>query len=105
MMHLQFLSERRLKAKQALYQMTEVLRWPDRMNPEALAAMYGKAVYESDPLAYDSSPVPESWWAPYSHLMQYLDIDAEPWQEAECRRLVKEFGMEMFRGLDLFGVV
>jgi hypothetical protein len=122
LMHLQFLSERRLKAKQALYQMTELLRWPaprilngvscktQEQLAKRLARMYGKAVYESDPLAYDSSPVPEDWWSPYSHLMRYLDIDggdidAEPWQEREVKRLVSEFGMEMFRGLDLFGVV
>jgi hypothetical protein len=105
LMHLQFLSDRRLRAKQALYQMTEVLRWPGRMSPEGLAKKYGRAVYESDPRVFDSSPVPESWWAPYAHLMQYLDIDAEPWQELEVRRLVKEFGMDMFKGLDLFGVV
>ena len=103
LMHLQFLSERRLRAKQALYQMTEVLRWPGRMSPEALARKYGRAVYESDP-AYESSPVPESWWAPYAHLMHHLDIDAEPWQELEVRRLAKKFGMDLFKGLDLFGV-
>jgi hypothetical protein len=117
LMHLQFLSEGRLRAKQALYQMQEVLRWPAPRivngvkckTPEQLACrlalMYGRAVYESDPLACESSPIPESWWAPYKHLMHYLDKDAEPWQELEVRRLVKEFGREMFRGLDLFGVV
>jgi hypothetical protein len=117
LMHLQFLSERRLRAKQALYQMTELLRWPaprilngvscrtQEQLAKRLARMYGTAVYESDPLAFESSPVPESWWAPYAHLMRYLDIDAEPWQEREVKRLVSEFGAEMFRGLDLFGVV
>jgi hypothetical protein len=36
--------------------------------------------------------------------MKYLDVDAEPWQEAEVRRLVAEYGREKFTGLDLFGV-
>jgi hypothetical protein len=36
--------------------------------------------------------------------MKYLDVDAEPWQEAEVRRLVAEHGRETFAGLDLFGV-
>ena len=62
LMHLQFLSERRLRAKQALYQMTEVLRWPGRMSPAELAAMYGRAVYETDPLGFANSQVPTSWW-------------------------------------------
>jgi hypothetical protein len=105
LMHLQFLSERRLRAKQALYQVIEVLRWPDRMTPAELAKMYGMAVYESDPLKIPTAPVPESWWAPYSHLLKYLDIESVPWQEDEVRRLVKEHGVEKFQGLDLFGVI
>ena len=104
LMHLQFLSERRLRAKQALYQMTEVLRWPGRKSPAELAHMYGRAVYESDPLGFANAPVPASWWEPYRHLMKHLDIDKEPWQEAEVRRLIAEHGRERFSGLDLFGV-
>jgi glycosyltransferase involved in cell wall biosynthesis len=105
LMHLQFLSERRLRAKQALYQLTEVLRWPGRKAPAELATMYGRAVYDSVNVA--SAPVPAEWWAPYAHLMQYLDLteDKEPWQEAEVKRLVAEHGREKFAGLDLFGVV
>ncbi len=103
-MHLQFLSERRLLAKQALYQITETLRWPGRVTPEELAKLYGRTVYESDPAKVGTSPVPESWWAPYQHLLKYLDIDSKPWQEAEVIRLVAEYGKEKFQGLDLFGV-
>jgi len=104
-MHLQFLSERRLRAKQALYQVTEVLRWPGRKAPAELATMYGRAVYDSANVA--TLPVPAEWWAPYSHLMKYLDLseDKEPWQETEVKRLVAEHGREKFAGLDLFGVV
>ncbi len=105
LMHLQFLSERRLRAKQALYQVIEVLRWPGRMTPEELAKMYGQAVYKSDPAKIPTSIVPEAWWAPYWDLLKYLDVDSAPWQEAEVRRLVAEHGKEKFQGLDLFGVV
>jgi hypothetical protein len=51
-------------------------------------------------------PVPESWWAPYENLMQYLDLseDTEPWQQTEVKRLIAEHGREKFVGLDLFGV-
>lgn len=108
LMHLQFVSDRRLRAKQALYLMQEVTRWPGRMKPEELNRMYGLAVYGS----YDSAKpdlqtaqAPAEWWAPYQHLMRYIDVDAEPWQEAECRRLWKEHGAATFSGLDLFGVV
>lgn len=105
-MHLQFLNERRLRAKQALYQATEVLRWPNRKTPDELAAMYGRAVYESDPAKNVCCPVPDDWWAPYGLLTKHLDLsDSEPWQETELKRLVAEHGAERFAGLDLFGVV
>jgi hypothetical protein len=105
LMHLQFLSERRLRAKQALYQVTEVLRWPGRKTPRELAQMYGLAVYESDPAKHASVLIPRGWWEPYSDLMKHLDIDAEPWQEVELKRLIAEHGREKFTGLDLFGIV
>lgn len=104
LMHLQFVSERRLRAKQALYKMTEVLRWPSKHTPAQLNAMYGRAVYESDPAAYQTAPVPAEWWEPYAAWMKYLGIDAEPWQEQVCRDLVKQHGRAKFTGLDLFGV-
>lgn len=105
-MHLQFLSERRLRAKQALYQATEVLRWPGRKKPEELAAMYGRAVYESSPKVA-AAAVPASWWAPYSEWMKYLDLseDAAPWQETTLRNLVTTYGRKHFDGLDFFGIV
>lgn len=115
LMHLQFLDERRLRAKQALYLITETLRWPGRSTPEALNAMYGRAVYESDPEKCETAVVPASWWEPYGHLMQYYNWTspyiAQPrgapmiWQEIECKRLIAEHGRERFYGLDLFGVV
>jgi hypothetical protein len=107
--HLWGASERRLIAKHALYKVTERLRWPDRDTWE-IDGMYSLAIKGSESPAYGTpatwtySPVPESWWAPYAHLMKYLDVNAEPWQEAEVRRLVAEHGREKFAGLDLFGV-
>jgi hypothetical protein len=112
-MHLQFLSERRLRAKQALYQMNEVLRWPfprpagmtpHLRKPEDLARMYGRAVYESDPAKCRTEPCPTSWWAAYRDIPWYFDADAEPWQETEVKRLIEIHGRERFAGLDLFGV-
>lgn len=98
LMHLQFASRRRLLAKQAWYQAVETIRWPNRK-----MADYVRTVRESE--AATDAPVPDSWWAPYSHLMQYLDLDAEPWQESALKQMVAEHGRERFAGCDFFGVL
>lgn len=108
-LHLWGSSERRLRAKSALYKITERLRWPAKPVAE-IERMYNWAVYgEKDscygtPDTWTYRDVPAEWWAPYAHLMKYLDVDAETWQIAECRRLVAEHGAARFSGLDLFGV-
>lgn len=114
-MHLWGVSERRLRAKHALYVVTERLRWPKK-STEEIGNQYSlwRTPADSIPLypaqrewhqPWTFADVPESWWEPYAHLMRYIDLEAEPWQEAECRRLVEEHGRERFTGLDLFGVV
>ena len=113
-LHLWGASERRLRAKHAHYKLTEALRWPnkplseiDRMynlwrDPRDSAVEYPSQTAWAQPWVF--ADVPASWIEPYSHLMKYLNIDAEPWQESECRRLVAEHGTERFAGLELFGV-
>ena len=101
-LHLQHASWRRLMAKQCLYGLTELIRWPGRKSAREISQMYGGTVDETG-IRYSS--IPAAWWAPYAGLMQYLHVDAEPWQEAECRRLMAEHGREKFAGLNLFGVV
>lgn len=109
-MHLWGASERRLLAKHALYKVTERLRWPQKprwiIDREYSLSVKGDPAIQSygTPQTWTYAPVPESWWTPYAHLMKYLDVDAERWQEAEVRRLVAEHGREKFAGLDLFGV-
>ncbi len=109
-LHLQYSSRRRLLAKQALYKMTEAIRWPEKPFAQ-VNTTYNWSVYgaPNKPFAeapgFDLSPIPADWWAGYEDLMQYLNVDAEPWQEAECRKLVEQYGREKFNGLDLFGVV
>lgn len=100
-MHLQFASRRRLLAKHALYQIDEVLRWPGRRPVSEIKREYGMA---PDWTGATIKSAPKSWWKPYEHLMGHLHVDAEPWQEADCRRLVAEHGRDRFAGLDLFGV-
>jgi hypothetical protein len=107
-MHLWGASERRLLAKHALYKITERLRWP-AADVREIDRMYSMCVKDTaflpiKPKDWTFRNVPDSWWSPYAHLMKYLDVDAEPWQEAEVRRLVAEHGREKFARLDLFGV-
>jgi glycosyltransferase involved in cell wall biosynthesis len=104
LMHLQFVNERRLRAKQALYKITEVLRWPGRESVQQINAKYNRAVYESDPKQFSTAPCPAEWWQPYSHLMKYVDLDREPWQEKRLKELVAA-NPGATAGLDLFGVV
>ncbi len=98
LMHLQFVDERRLRAKQFLYQLTERLRWPNRKMADYAGTVYAHQNAPTD------APVPREWFAGYEHLLKYLDMHAEPWQLAECRRLIAEHaGIE--KGLDDFGVL
>lgn len=101
LLHLQMVSDKRLRYKQLAYTMQELVRWPGRKTPAELNAMYGPTVYAPGATL---APVPAEWWAPYGPLMKYLDVDAEPWQAEEVRRLWREHGPEKFAGLDLFGV-
>lgn len=104
LMHLQFLDPERLMAKQALYQMQEVLRWPgkylgseDPQATEKIAKLYQHTIARLD---HPRTDLPEDW-----RFVLRIDEDSDPWQLAECRRLIAEHGRERFAGLDLFGIV
>lgn len=104
LMHLQFVSARRLRAKQFLYCLTERLRWPGRESAEQVRAKYSLAVYgtrEKRPPQFRMGVVPGAWWAPYADLMRFFQPDAEPWQAAECRRILAEHP-GLAEGLDDF---
>lgn len=106
-MHLWGASYRRLVAKHALYKLTERIKWPQKdvalIDREYSQAIHGRGIGDN-PAAWDYKTVPEGWWLPYRLLAEsYLDVDAEPWQEAEVRRIVKETPA-LVQGLDLFGV-
>lgn len=115
LMHLQMVNGRRLRAKQALYKMTEVLRWPGREPIAMVNERYNLAVYGQykTPKADDlkrsldatltAAPL-DRWWKAYSHLMHHLKPHTAPWQEAEVLRLLEEHGPQKFAGLDLFGL-
>lgn len=110
-MHLWGASERRLISKHALYKIIERLRFPEKPSGE-IDQMYSWAIKGDPdnssfgtPATWSYENVPSEWWDIYRPLRQYLDVHAEPWQEAECVRLIKEHGPREFAGLDLFGVV
>ncbi len=97
-------SERRLKAKHALYKVTERLRWPNKSVREIdrVYSMWRDSTRTGgdDPKNWAYSNVPLEWIPPY---IEHLHVDSEPWQEAEVRRLISEHGRERFEGLELFG--
>jgi hypothetical protein len=126
--HLQMLDERRLRAKQLLYCLNDALNLKrgivggKRDTPEKIRAYYSLAVYGFEPKhippaappqsfaecwsranADILAPVPSSWWEPYAHLMQHLRPSVEPWQLAECKRIVGEYP-GILKGLDTFGL-
>jgi len=115
-LHLWGASERRLRAKHALYKVVERLRF-ERKSVAEIDHLYNLWRSEADVTKYYNKltlepawtyarvPV-KSWWAhrlgPGEHP---IDSDGEPWQIAEVQRLVAEHGRDRFAGLDLFGVV
>lgn len=105
-MHLWGASERRLVARHAWYKVTEALK--GKLGIPQIEEMYSWAIHgrgpQDNPSKWQFQQAPTEWWAGYEHLMHHLNIEAEPWQEAECRRLVAEHGRERFAGLDLFNV-
>ena len=100
-LHLWGSSERRLRAKHQAYKMTERLRWPNKSATE-INRYYDLAIHPREPWTFRN--VPAAWLDTYQDYMRYLDIDAEPWQEAYVRSLLQAHGREMFAGLDLFGL-
>ncbi len=82
--------------------MMERIRWPEKP-VKTIDDMYSLTVRECR--SASTSAAPEPWWEPYFPLLKHLDLNAEPWQEAEVRRMWAEHGAEKFRGLDLYGVI
>ena len=96
-------SERRLRAKHALYKITERLRWPEKPISQ-IESQYNLAIAAQD--SWTFAELHPNWWSEeYTALAsRYSRAHAEPWQVEECRRLIREHGIECFEGLNLFGV-
>lgn len=100
-MHLQFASWRRLTAKHSLYKIFEHVKYPEKSISE-IDRLYSLALDES---GLEISAAPADWWTGHERYREMIDLDASPWHEAECQRLLDKYGLETFEGLNLFGVV
>src|SRR5215831_1507164 len=102
-MHLWGASERRLKAKHALYKVTEHIRWPHKHVGEIERpynwAIYGRPAWDDTPLEWRYKLTKPEWWEEYSSWLKYLNVDKEPWQESEVKRLVERYGRAFFKDL------
>ena len=110
-LHLWGASERRLRAKHQAYRMLERLRWPNKLAMD-IEYTYDPATNCESELArrmgvagpWTFASLKPEWLAGYEDLMQYLHIDAVPWQEDYVRSLLKIHGKDTFVGLNLFGL-
>jgi hypothetical protein len=106
-MHLWGASERRLRAKHAAYKMIETLRWPNKPKAQ-IEQLYSLAFVPAANRDFEQdwryADVPAEWWQPYGALRSSVELEAAPWQEEMCRKLLAEHGAERFAGLDLLGV-
>lgn len=105
LMHLQFVNDRRLRAKQYAYQLTERIRWPRREPVDVMRKRYSLAVYgDGSDMEQTLGPaLRDEWWGAYKDLMKHFHPEAEPWQLEQCRKMIRENpGIE--KGLDSFGL-
>ena len=103
-LHLWGVSERRLRAKHALYKMTERIRWPEKTPREInLAYNFWRGPTQANEPPWEFGNVPEEWWAGYD-LSAIRECGDVPWQEVECATFTAQYGQERFAGLDLFGL-
>lgn len=98
--HLQTISRRRLEVKAACYKVLERINFPNRHSPQQLEELYGWTLRART----QTAPTPPEWIAGYRNLIdQHLDVECEPWQLHELRRLLASHPREMFSDLNLYG--
>lgn len=94
----------RLRAKHRLYRCVERCRYPNKVIHEIerdySMAEHGRPWLGERASYWTFSDVPADWIEPYRGLMEeYFSIDSPPWQDAECERLIAEYGRQYFNGL------
>lgn len=99
LIHFQHASWRRLLAKQCWYKMVERVRWPDRERADQVDCKYHRTVDEN---GLSTQEIPPRWIG--ARDLSRIELDGEPWQEAECRRMLEQHGESRFAGLRRYGV-
>lgn len=89
-MHLQHASWPRLVVKQTWYMAAELLRYGE------VKADYRRTMSE---IGVERREVPADWWAP--GLKSKIDLESEPWQLRDLRRMIDERGVDFFRVHDI----
>ena len=97
LLHLQRANWGRAVARQSLYQMIELVRWPGRESVERVRSRYAASIDEHGAWLVS---VPEGWWA-HGLDRSLIDLEAPPWEAEECQRMLAMYGSERFVGLDL----
>lgn len=93
-MHLQFASMRRHRAKNWWYRMVERIQHPTKRTAEETNELYGWP-FVGEPVLHRA---PAHWWDGIPE-RRHIDLDLPPWHEQEIERLLAEHGPETFRGL------
>ena len=103
LLHLWGVSERRLRAKHAFYKMTERIRWPEK-KVEQIEQYYN---FWRMVDGFEFANVPPEWWQGFdlSLVRESPDWYEILWQEEECQKFAAQYGLDYFKGLDLFGVL
>ena len=101
-MHLQWASWRRLKAKHARYKMDERIKYPEKSIAE-IDQMYSLALDERH---IELQQVPPEWWAPHYRYRHFIDLEDEPCgRRRNARHGFMRMGRRSLRGwisLELF---
>ena len=101
-MHLQFASIDRLRAKSAYYKAFETIMYPGRMSANKLNLKYDWSLL-TDRMQTDE--IPSQWWEPHARFLPYLDMDKEAWQLESLRQIVDQHGIEKFQGINFHGLI
>lgn len=94
-MHLQFAAWERFIAKHQHYLMTELLRWS--YPPTELNEKY--SWWSKPPHGEDLTSIPAEWWGKDGRA--WINLNAQVWYKREIRRMIREYGADRFKGLQL----
>lgn len=97
--HLQWASNSRVTWKHRHYMMSERMRWGYPV--EEINTKYHW--WNQPPHGSLLLSVPGQWWDGYDK--DAINLECTSWYEAECLKIIENYGAKGFAGLDLFGWV